>query len=535
VACALQSIIVNFQKYAANIYRKLETGQQKRRWQVDAIVTGTIVKPKAADCCSVSKPIAQAVSQKHIMWVYIIVGFFGLVSVGTYAMHEYYLYLSAYLWFGFIYGMCLQYGRFCFASAFRDLFAVGVPRMVVGIMIATILFSITSSLVAATGWSTFHAAPWSIHAIIAGIIFGIGMVFAGGCASGSLYKAGEGNGVSMLVILSISFTQSTFVDLGGWLNYLVPKSWAESALTKGLPSSINVSDGWVDQYLAGYVWDQPVITFAKLLGLDDHSLVGALYGNTLVGVILPAILLLTVVYIFWSRKRYVMDLKANKGRSANFADHVRGFWSMIISSKRTAIAGLFLGVACGLQMFVIEGLRMKFGVKNAGTILQRLGFDYGISAKGTVFDPGYWYVTTQEAQWVGWVMHKLGWNNMDNIYFGWVNGIPSPAINPADWMSVALIGGAAVMALLNNEFKWKMPTKELAIWALIGGALMGIGSRLALGCNIGAFFVRTANGDISGWSFGLGMIGGAYIGVKFFNWYTERKMAKEMANIDFDL
>jgi len=502
---------------------------------VDAIVTSTITKSKAADCCSDSKTTTQAVSRKHIMWVYIIVGFFGLISIGTYALHEYYLYLSAYLWFGFIYGMCLQYGRFCFASAFRDLFAVGVPRMVVGIMIATVLFSITSSLVAATGWSTFHAAPWSVHAVIAGIIFGVGMVFAGGCASGSLYKAGEGNGVSMLVILSISVTQAAFVDVGGWANKLVPKSWAEAALTKGLPSSINVSDGWVDQYLAGYVWEQPVITFAKLLGLDDHSLVGALYANTFVGVFLPAVLLLIIVYIFWSRKRYVMDLKTNEGRSAGLADHVRGFWSMIISSKRTAIAGLFLGIACGLQMFVIEGLRMKFGVKNAGTILQRIGFDYGISAKGTVFDPGYWYVTTQEAQWVGWVAQKLGFNNMDNIYFGWVNGIPSPAINPADWMSVALIGGAAVMALMNNEFKWKKPTKELAIWALIGGALMGIGSRLALGCNVGAFFVRTANGDVSGWSFGLGMIGGAFIGVKFFNWYTERKMAKEMANIDFDL
>jgi hypothetical protein len=31
------------------------------------------------------------------------------------------------------------------------------------------------------------------------------------------------------------------------------------------------------------------------------------------------------------------------------------------------------------------------------------------------------------------------------------------------------------------------------------------------------------------------MIGGAYIGVKFFNWYTERKMAREMANIVFDI
>jgi hypothetical protein len=29
--------------------------------------------------------------------------------------------------------------------------------------------------------------------------------------------------------------------------------------------------------------------------------------------------------------------------------------------------------------------------------------------------------------------------------------------------------------------------------------------------------------------FGLGMIGGAYVGVKFFNWWTDRKMAREMA------
>ena len=477
-----------------------------------------------------------AVPRKNVVWAYGIVGFFALISVATFALHEYYIYLSAYLWFGFIYGMCLQYGRFCFASAFRDLFAVGVPRMVVGIMIATILFAFSSALVASTGWSTFHPAPTSIHAVFAGLIFGIGMVFAGGCASGSLYKTGEGNGVSLLVILSISVTQSIFVDVGGWMNNFIPKSWHESALEKSLPASINVGDGWVDQYLAGYVWNQPVLTFARALGLEDDSLAGAFLGNTVVGVVLPAILLLAVVYYFWARKNVVKKLKKDKSHgTVTFADHLKGFWGMVMASKRTSIAGLLLGIACGVQMFVIEGMRMKFGVKNAGTILERLGHDFGISAKGTVFDPGYWYVTTQEAQWVGWMLQKLGWENMDNIYFGWVNGIPSPAINPADWMSVALIGGAAVMALLHGEFKFKAPTRELAIWAIIGGFGMGIGSRLALGCNVGAFFVRTANGDMSGWLFGLGMIGGAYIGVKFFNWYTERKMAKEMAGFDLEL
>ncbi|MBU0480536.1 MAG: YeeE/YedE family protein [Proteobacteria bacterium] len=472
------------------------------------------------------------IPRRNVVWAYVIVGFFSLISVVTFAIHEYYIYLSAYLWFGFIYGMCLQYGRFCFASAFRDLFAVGVPRMVVGIMIATLLFAITSAFVSATGWSTFHAAPVSFHATIAGLIFGVGMVFAGGCASGSLYKTGEGNGVSLLVILSISVTQSLFVDWGGILNRLVPQAWHESALKKGLPDSINVGDGFIDQYLAGYVWDQPVMTYAQSLGMKDDTLSGALLGNALAGVFVPALIILLIVYFFWVKKNYVRKLQKEKGGNITLKDHLHGFWGMIMASKRTSIAGLLLGIACGLQMFVIEGMRMKFGVKNAGTLLVRLGHDYGISAKGTVFDPGYWYVTTQEAQWVGWMLQKLGMENMDNIYFGWVNGIPSPAINPADWMSVALIGGAAVMALLHGEFKFKAPTLELAVWAIIGGALMGIGSRLALGCNVGAFFVRTAMGDMSGWLFGLGMIGGAYIGVKFFNWYTERKMAGEMAGFD---
>jgi hypothetical protein len=469
--------------------------------------------------------------RKRRNWALAIVAFFSFISVGTYAYNEYYLYLSVYLWFGFIYGMCLQYGRFCFASAFRDLFAVGVPRMAVGIMIAIIFFAIVSAFVTATNISTFHSSPYGYHMMIAGLIFGIGMVFAGGCASGSLYKTGEGNGTSLLVVLSISVTQSSFVDFGGWLNKLVPKAWHDAAAAKGLPEAINVTDGWVDQYLAGFVWDHPKSTFAKLLGMNNESFFGAYFGNFIIGVLIPAILLLIMVYIVWGRKRHAP--KTQEGKSGTgLRSAVNGFWDMILSSRRTAIAGLVLGIAAGLHMFVIEGLRIKFGIRNAGEILQRIGFDFGISVRGTVFDPGYWYVTTQEAQWVGWVMQKLGWEHMDNIFFGYINGIPNPAINPADWMSLALIGGAAVMALISNEFKFKKPTKELAMWAIIGGALMGIGSRLALGCNVGAFFVRVANGDPAGWLFGVGMFAGAYIGVKFFNWWTERQMAKEFESFD---
>ena len=461
-------------------------------------------------------------------WAFFIIGFLTLLTLVTYSINEYYIYLAAYLWFGFVYGMCLQYGRFCFCSAFRDLFAVGVPRMAVGIMIAMVLFGTVSAFVTATGNSTFHPAPYGIHSVIAGFIFGVGMVLTGGCASGSLYKAGEGNVTAMLVILSISVSQAVFVDIGGWANDWVPYSWHQSAVAKGLPAAINAGDGWMDQYLAGYVWNQPVLLFSQWLGIRE-PFAAAYVGDVLVGIVLPAAALLIVVYFIWYRKGYLRKrAEAHLPVSGPGVEAV-GYWSMIIASKRTAIAGLALGIAAGLHMYVMKGLQLKFGVNNFGTLMKEMGITSGLSAKGTVFDPGYWYVTTQEAQWVGWVFNKLGWDNMDNIYFGLENGIPNPLINPADWMSLALIGGAAVMALLHNEFKWKGTNRELAMWAIIGGTLMGIGSRLGLGCNVGAFFVRVSQGDVSGWMFGGGMVVGAYVGVKFFNWWTERKMAREMA------
>jgi hypothetical protein len=359
------------------------------------------------------------------------------------------------------------------------------------------------------------------------------MVMAGGCASGSLYKTGEGSGPALLVVLSISFVQTIFVDVGGWFNQLVPEAWHESALQKGLPDNLSVGDGWFDQYLVGYVWDQPTTTFAAMTGVPDESLIGAFLSNLVLGVVIPVVLLLVVVYIFWSRKSYIRESNKTKPGLSGLKFEIAGWWTMILSSKKTAIAGLIIGIAAGLHMLITQGLRMKFGVRNAGTLLERTGWDSGISSNGTVFDPGYWYVTTQEAQWSGWILDKVGWNMMDNVFFGYVNGIPNPIMNLPGWMSISLIGGAAIMALLHNEFKFKKPTLELAIWAIIGGTLMGIGARLGLGCNVGAFFVRVANGDPGGWLFGIGMILGAYLGVKIFNWYTERKIAKEMAAIDF--
>lgn len=467
-------------------------------------------------------------NKKGQIWAFSITGVLVLVSLMYYQANVYYMYLIAYIWFGFAYGMMLQYGRFCFASASRDLFAAGVPRMAVGILVALIFFSLIQATLASTNMSTFHPAPFGIHTLIAGMIFGVGMVLSGGCASGSLYKVGEGNGTSFLAaFFGLCIGQAIFVDVK-WFNFLIPQKWVDSALAKGLPAEYMTSS--FDTYLAGYIWDQPTLQLSHTKLMSDALPGAAKYfvADSLLNAILPAAVILMVIYFFYMRKGFIKKRAKAKGGATGFSDELAGMWNMITASKRTTLMGVLIGMVAGLHIFVMKGMQIKFGVSNFGELLTRMGHTSDVSIRGTVFDPGYWYITSQEGQLGAWVLEKFGWNMHDNIFFGINNGLPEPWRNPALWMSFGIIFGAMVMARLNNEFKFKLPKGELIAWGLIGGLLMGWGSRPALGCNIGAFFIRVAGGDPSGWLYGAGMVFGAYAGVKFFNWWSERKMAKEM-------
>jgi uncharacterized membrane protein YedE/YeeE len=446
-----------------------------------------------------------------------------LGSVWALAIDSRFVYLLVYVWFGVTYGVLLQYGRFCMAAAVRDLFAVRVPRMAVGMMIAVGLYALVASVVTLSGFSSFHPNALGWHILIGGIVFGFGFVFTGGCASGSLYKAGEGNLNSVLVIVSISFSQALVVTSGGWLDTLAPTAWETSALTKGMPEQLSVTRGWFDLFTAGYVWDLKGATLAAMLGVDG-TLAGTLFFNTFVNALLPVSIILVLLYAFYYRKGY---LRKSGKTKPSFGDELAGIWAMCTSSKNTALAGIGLGIFAGLHMWVTGALREHYGIFNFGELLTAMGYTEGLSIQDTVFDPGYWYITTQEAQWGGWVMDKLGMEMKDSIFFGLDNGLPNPTLNAPGFMSIGIILGAAMLALARREFKWKIPTLETATFAIVGGIFMGIGARLAMGCNIGAFFATVTNGDPSGWIFLLGMVAGGYVGVKLFTKWMDWKMARE--------
>jgi len=90
-----------------------------------------------------------------------------------------------------------------------------------------------------------------------------------------------------------------------------------------------------------------------------------------------------------------------------------------------------------------------------------------------------------------------------------------PLQDPATIRNIGLIFGALFAALIASGFKIKkIKSPRQVIAAVLGGLTMGYGARIALGCNIGAFYSGIASLSLSGWVFGLALFIGAVIGSK---------------------
>ena len=114
---------------------------------------------------------------------------------------------------GIAFGCIIQRTRFCFVRGFREPFMTGesqVPRaMAISIIISVLGF-------AALKWSGLRGenvyvpqAFW-FGGLVGGVIFGIGMVVAGGCGSGSVWRAGEGHIKLMLAVIFFAMSTSLF-------------------------------------------------------------------------------------------------------------------------------------------------------------------------------------------------------------------------------------------------------------------------------------------------------------------------------------
>jgi len=113
---------------------------------------------------------------------------------------------------GFGIGFILHRSRFCFSRVFREPFMTGEGEMTKAMILAIALGApVGAALIAKGTVDPYLAIPsrfW-IGSILGGFIFGVGMIFAGGCASGSLWRVGEGHLKLVVAVIFFGWGGST--------------------------------------------------------------------------------------------------------------------------------------------------------------------------------------------------------------------------------------------------------------------------------------------------------------------------------------
>ena len=97
---------------------------------------------------------------------------------------------------GFAMGFIMHRSRLCFARAFREPFMTAEGEMtkaiILGLAVAIPIALLLFHNKVIDPYIAIPATFW-VGSLLGGVVFGIGMIFAGGCASGSLWRMGEGH------------------------------------------------------------------------------------------------------------------------------------------------------------------------------------------------------------------------------------------------------------------------------------------------------------------------------------------------------
>lgn len=225
-----------------------------------------------------------------------------------------------------------------------------------------------------------------------------------------------------------------------------------------------------------------------------------------------------------------------------------GFWRRLPSAG-TVTLGSILGwpLAVGIQLGVLalvaawlarrersagEG---RAGGQRAGPIWRRMwrehrllvigGLSLAVLNFGTLLLAGHpWTITWAFTLWGAKAAALLGWDPGSNAY--WASDFARTALarpvarDITSVMDIGIILGAMGTAAWLGRFRprRRVPTRSL-IASVLGGLLLGYGSRIAFGCNIGAFFSGVASTSLHGWMWIAAAIPGTWVGIRLRPWF----------------
>ncbi len=398
----------------------------------------------------------EAIVAFAIVAVVLILGFTG-------AFASYKVFAKALIGLGF--GYTLVRGDFGFAGLSNRPYRTGSTKLIKALFLMFILSAIgvaglmimdvTSEAVS----FKYYIRPISWGLVAGGLLFGGGMAFSSCCASGVLQDTPTA--LSRGLITLFGFCVGVFV---GFPFY--SQAWTKTSVI----STASYSDKGV--------WF-----------VDWFSSGGANMANGVIGALILTIVLASLMMWLadWFEKKradkYPEIKEANLEENAEYSLWEKLFvkqWSMPVTALVMSI--LFITI-------------------------------YPIFGKG-------WGVSTTYGNWFGSALVLFG-ANAENLA-SWANvnvtQFTTPLMSDAgSWQNIGILLGALIAGLLGGkfttEFKAGLKVRPLEIVLfLAGGILMGAGTRMSHGCNVGALYTPITNFSLSGWFYFFMLFAGGWVG-----------------------
>ncbi len=219
------------------------------------------------------------------------------------------------LFVGALLGFVLQRGRWCLTGGFRDMYIAKDNRMFYALLLAITVQSVMVYALIAAGKVQFTAGIFSLVAIISGaFVFGIGIILAGGCATGTWFRAGEGL-------------------IGSWAAlgfYMLTAAMMKTGVLAGITTSVSSA------------------------GVVNNSMAETLHVNTWI-LIAVLVLVVSVVLINYARRPKVKipQLKPKKSGLAHILFEKR--WSPFVTA-------VLVGLIAAIAWPVSEAIGRMFGL-----------------------------------------------------------------------------------------------------------------------------------------------------------------------------
>lgn len=202
-------------------------------------------------------------------------------------------------------GVVMHRADYCLAGMFRDLFLFRqhfmLRTLLLGILASMLLFEAARQGGLLPLYPFPLLGPPALTNIFGGVLFGVGMVLAGGCVVGTLYKMGSGSVLSLVAFVGLLVGSAIYAEIHPWWQVVARK-------TMLLPKAITVP---------------------QALGIDPLILLA------------PVFLVLSVALFFWGRR-------GGWQRSASTVGYLQPWLAALLLALLGAASYVLVGMPLGI-------------------------------------------------------------------------------------------------------------------------------------------------------------------------------------------